>query len=559
VPGPSGSDLAGRRSSNGTQVSRFRRAGATIAALGVMLVPAALHDPGGPAVLPLGAQDSIALRMPGTGDALGLLRLERGGREALGVTGRLPDGSGLLDLPDDLLGGSLVETGEQLGIPAIVLDAYQRAERSVAVTHPQCGLKWWILAGIGRIESNHARGGKVDANGTTVTPILGPQLSGGPGIAAIRDTDGGRLDGDSAWDRAVGPMQFIPSTWARYGVDGNGDGVANPHNVYDAALAAAHYLCAGGADLRDPAQLAAAIFRYNHSQSYVRAVLSWAQRYASGVTELPVPPQEGQPVLPGEVPWVPPGGPTNPPPQPPPPGEPDPEQPVPGAPGGTPPVSETPTQEPTPTPSVPPTGTTPPCPSGTTSPSTTPSGPSTSPSTWPTTSPSGPSTPSTTPSAPSTTPSTPPSSDPCAPPTSSPSDVPPTTTSGAEPTTTTPGGAVPTPSLTSTAVPTSTTGVHPTSVTTTSRTTVLPPTSTTMEPPAPPTEPCGVDPTGSTDPDAPEESAEGGAEPTVTGAPSAPEEPEEAGEPPEETPDGSCRTTTPSVTPTDSSTPTSAG
>jgi hypothetical protein len=184
----------------------------------------------------------------------------------------------------------------RLGIPGSVMDAYLRAERTLARTQPGCGAHWSVLAAIGRIESGHARDGRVDAAGTTVSPILGPELSGGPGIAAIRDTDGGRLDGDTAWDRAVGPMQFIPSTWKRYAVDGNGDGLASPHNVGDAALATGNYLCAGGANLRDAAQLAAAIFRYNPSEDYVRTVLAWAARYASGV--IPLPPDSP----PGDVP-----------------------------------------------------------------------------------------------------------------------------------------------------------------------------------------------------------------------------------------------------------------
>ncbi|WP_010311630.1 lytic transglycosylase domain-containing protein [Saccharopolyspora spinosa] len=174
-----------------------------------------------------------------------------------------------------------------LGIPAPVLAAYQRAERTLARTDPGCGLRWTVLAGIGRIESNHARSGRVDVNGRTLSPILGPQLSGGPGMATIRDTDGGRLDGDRTWDRAVGPMQFIPSTWRNHAADGNGDGVSDPHNVFDATLASGQYLCSGNGNLRDRAQLAAAVFRYNHSESYVRSVLTWADAYARGAMPTP--------------------------------------------------------------------------------------------------------------------------------------------------------------------------------------------------------------------------------------------------------------------------------
>ncbi len=192
------------------------------------------------------------------------------------------------------------------GIPASVLLAYQRAARQSAAATPSCRMSWPLLASIGRIESSHASGGRVDASGTTLGRILGPRLDGNPGVAAISDSDGGALDGDPVWDRAVGPMQFIPTTWRAYRVDGNGDGVADPHNVYDAAAGAANYLCAGGGDMTNPSQLVTAIFRYNHSDAYVRTVIGWAQAYATGVRPTislpgPVPapsPQLGTPTVP---------------------------------------------------------------------------------------------------------------------------------------------------------------------------------------------------------------------------------------------------------------------
>lgn len=174
-------------------------------------------------------------------------------------------------------------TSGPLGIPAVMLDAYQRAERTLAAARPGCNLSWTLLAAIGRVESGHASGGRVDATGRTLGAILGPRLDGAPGVAAIADTDGGALDGDTVWDRAVGPMQFIPSTWRTYRADGNGDGVGDPHNVYDAALAAGAYLCAGGDNLADPVGLSAAVFRYNRSVAYVRTVIAWASAYAGGV------------------------------------------------------------------------------------------------------------------------------------------------------------------------------------------------------------------------------------------------------------------------------------
>ncbi len=168
-----------------------------------------------------------------------------------------------------------------LGIPTRVLAAYQRAESTMIKAGPSCHVRWWMLAGIGRIEASHAEDGRLDAHGVAVPPIFGPVLNGQPGMAAVRDTDGGRLDADPVWDRAVGPMQFLPGSWQVYGAGGN------PQNVDDAALAAARYLCAGGVDLSVAPRLASAIFNYNHSDAYVAAVLGWAHGYERGVTATP--------------------------------------------------------------------------------------------------------------------------------------------------------------------------------------------------------------------------------------------------------------------------------
>ncbi|MEV5386525.1 lytic transglycosylase domain-containing protein [Streptomyces sp. NPDC052721] len=82
-------------------------------------------------------------------------------------------------------------------------------------------------------------------------------------------------------------MQFIPSTWAHWGADGNGDGRADPNNVYDAALAAGRYLCAGGRDLSNPAELDRAILGYNHSAAYLRTVRAWYAYYLTGHRVVP--------------------------------------------------------------------------------------------------------------------------------------------------------------------------------------------------------------------------------------------------------------------------------
>ncbi|MFF2859288.1 lytic transglycosylase domain-containing protein [Streptomyces rubiginosohelvolus] len=174
----------------------------------------------------------------------------------------------------------------EAGIPASILAAYKQAERTVATTDPSCRLPWQLLAAIGKVESGQARGGRVDANGTASPRILGPALNG-QGFALIKDTDGGAYDGDAVHDRAVGPMQFIPSTWASWGQDANGDGRKDPNNIYDAALAAGRYLCANDRDLALAADLDQAVLSYNRSTEYLRTVRSWFSYYQRGTHEIP--------------------------------------------------------------------------------------------------------------------------------------------------------------------------------------------------------------------------------------------------------------------------------
>ncbi|MFK0279088.1 lytic transglycosylase domain-containing protein [Streptomyces sp. NPDC090499] len=183
--------------------------------------------------------------------------------------------------------GTAVSRGDaEAGIPATVLDAYKKAEAELRGSKPGCNLPWQLLAAIGKVESGQARGGDVDAEGNTLHRILGPQLDGN-GFALIPDTDGGKYDGNGQYDQAVGPMQFIPSTWAWAGRDGNGDGVKDPNNVYDAALAAGHYLCRNGWDLSVQADMNSAILSYNNSQDYLNLVLSWYEFYRKGTHSVP--------------------------------------------------------------------------------------------------------------------------------------------------------------------------------------------------------------------------------------------------------------------------------
>ncbi|MFJ3973713.1 lytic murein transglycosylase [Streptomyces sp. NPDC090021] len=334
------------------------------------------------------------------------------------------------------------------GIPASVLAAYLRAERTVGRSDPGCGLRWQLLAAIGKVESGQARGGQVDAAGTTLRPILGPVLDGN-GFANIADTDGGAYDGDTRYDRAVGPMQFIPSTWAAWGQDADGDGRRNPNNVHDAALAAARYLCAGTRDLRLEADLDRAVLSYNRSTEYLRTVRSWFTYYLKGTHEVP---DSGGTTAP--APTVPSPSPT---PQPAPKPTPTPD----------PKPSPTPTPDPTPTPSPTPT----PDPKPTPTPTPTPD-PKPSPTPTPTPSPTPDPKPSPTPTPdPTPTPTPDPKPSPTPTPTPSPTPDPtPSPTPAQKPT------PVPTPAPTRTPSPTVTPAPRPTPTATATATRTAAPT-----------------------------------------------------------------------------------
>jgi hypothetical protein len=173
------------------------------------------------------------------------------------------------------------------GIPRGVFPAYRRATANLAVLRPDCGLTWPLLAAIGKVESGHASGGRVDVAGTTRGKVLGPVLNGRGGNGRITDTDKGRYDGDLVWDRAVGPMQIVPEVWNEFGADGNGDGFRNPNNVYDAVTTVAVYLCAEGADLKSPRDLVASLLRYQHSMDFVATVLKWMGVYSKNAVLIP--------------------------------------------------------------------------------------------------------------------------------------------------------------------------------------------------------------------------------------------------------------------------------
>jgi len=177
------------------------------------------------------------------------------------------------------------------GIPNMALNAYRVAAARMDHVDPGCGIDWALLAGIGRVESDHGRfGGAVfNADGTTNPKIIGPALDGKTWDYVPAPANGLALDGDAVYAHALGPMQFIPQTWAGYGADENGDGVADVFNIHDAALGAARYLCAAGGDLRTTTGQKQAVLTYNHSDEYLGVVLALADAYRRGVSVAGIP------------------------------------------------------------------------------------------------------------------------------------------------------------------------------------------------------------------------------------------------------------------------------
>ncbi|MCW2754188.1 MAG: hypothetical protein JWQ32_1599 [Marmoricola sp.] len=179
---------------------------------------------------------------------------------------------------------SVVASASTSGIPSVALSAYQRAAQIIDAADPTCNVPWELIAAIGRVESDHGQygGNKLGSDGVSRPGIYGPELNGKNGTQLITDTDGGQLDKDPVYDRAVGPMQFLPSTWSSVKVDADGDGKRNPQDINDASLASGVYLCSGTDDLGTRSGQQAAVFRYNHSHPYVDLVLRIMDAYTQG-------------------------------------------------------------------------------------------------------------------------------------------------------------------------------------------------------------------------------------------------------------------------------------
>ncbi|MFD6564674.1 lytic murein transglycosylase [Micromonospora profundi] len=265
---------------------------AATAAAGALLVPATIRAPRPVAVdasvTPPGAAPQLtppgaAPTAPLPTGALPTTPLPTGPVPTGGVPGTpgagLPQGGG--GRPSDALAGWAQQVGAKVGIPPAAMQAYGYAEWVLSQTNRSCALSWTTLAAIGQVESGHgsANGARLGPDGRALPEIIGLPLDGNGGRMRIIDTDRGVLDKDTTYDRAIGPMQFIPTTWQEIGADADGDGVKNPHDLDDAALAAGNYLCKGGRNLSIPGDWWNAILSYNDVRRYAQAVYDTANRY----------------------------------------------------------------------------------------------------------------------------------------------------------------------------------------------------------------------------------------------------------------------------------------
>ncbi|WFE62492.1 lytic murein transglycosylase [Micromonospora sp. WMMD714] len=257
---------------------------AATAAVGAVVVPNAVRAPRPVAVdetaagsgAPTGGATPVPVVPGATVPTPPLGSLPPGGTVPTGPPGPTVGGR-----PADALGDWARVTGSKVGISPIAMQAYGYAELVLAQTNRSCQLSWTTLAAIGYVESRHgqANGATLGPDGRAVPEIIGDPLDGQGGRSLIRDTDGGLFDRDTVYDRAIGPMQFIPTTWEQVGADADNDGRKDPHDLDDTALAAGNYLCQGGRNMTIPGDWWGAILSYNDVRRYAQDVFDKAQEY----------------------------------------------------------------------------------------------------------------------------------------------------------------------------------------------------------------------------------------------------------------------------------------
>ncbi|MEU4780837.1 lytic murein transglycosylase [Micromonospora sp. NPDC023633] len=256
---------------------------AATAAAGALLVPATARGPRPVAVDATSVAPTTVPQgpLPGGTPLPGGSPLPGGTAPPLGTVPTGPPVGGSTGRPSDALAGWAAQVGPKVGISPVAVQAYGYAEVVLAQTNRSCGLSWTTLAAIGFVESGHgqANGARLGQDGKALPEIIGLPLDGNGGRMRIPDTDRGLLDKDPVLDRAIGPMQFIPTTWQEIGADADNDGVKDPHDLDDAALAAGNYLCKGSRNLTIPADWWNAILSYNDVRRYAQDVYDTANRY----------------------------------------------------------------------------------------------------------------------------------------------------------------------------------------------------------------------------------------------------------------------------------------
>jgi hypothetical protein len=183
--------------------------------------------------------------------------------------------------PADGLADWATAVSDATDIPLVAAEAYGYAQLLVEQSTPTCHISWTTLAGIGSVDSDHgqAGGAVLGSNGRSTPPINGPALDGKGGRTLVNDTDGGAYDGDPTYDRAMGPLQLLPSVWSTYRIDADGDGILDPYDIDDASAAVARLLCAGGEDLNTLTGWKAALSRYHAGTGYEMTVFQAADSY----------------------------------------------------------------------------------------------------------------------------------------------------------------------------------------------------------------------------------------------------------------------------------------
>ncbi|MCU7730170.1 lytic murein transglycosylase [Actinoplanes sp. KI2] len=252
---------------------------------GAYLVPKALDAAPVPSATPVFAGAATAASGPPASAPAGLPTASApvGASGAPAVT--TPAAQGQFGQPGQRPAAALESWAQQVGtkvsIPVVALEAYGYAELVLAKTTPSCHLSWTTIAALAKVESDHGsiRGAVLGADGEVQPPIYGLPLDGKGGRQLLRDTDQGVIDGDTTYDRAVGPLQFIPQTWNQYKIDADNNGVADPNDIDDASLTAASYLCQGGRDLSKAESWWDAILSYNAVQPYAQKVFEAANDY----------------------------------------------------------------------------------------------------------------------------------------------------------------------------------------------------------------------------------------------------------------------------------------